>query len=577
MLNGRDVTERTNLARVLRVLSAGNRALVSAPDEASLLVEVCRTIVDVGGYPLAWVGYLGYDEARTVRPVASAGQSGYLEGIEVSWGDNEFGHGPTGRAVRSRDVQVIDDLADVANFVPWRKPAAAFGLRSSCALALQLNGEVIGALSIYAAEPGAFGPSEVDLLTEMAEDLSYGIGRARDAVSLHASEERFRALADEAPIGILETSHAGVVQYANLKFQEITGQSVEVLVGQDWHEPVHPEDARQLLALVDNARLRQKATASYRVLRADGETRHVRVLVSPKGEHPDGGFIVAVEDVTGEVQAEQAAEERSHFLEELLRAIPVPVYYKDTTLHFVGHNEAYAQSIGRPHAQVIGKSVFDIHPVELAEGFDATDRELLAHPGHAAQAEVQVPGPDGVSRSVVFHKAVFSDIAGHPAGVVGVNLDVSGIRRAEKELASTAARLQVNLKGAVAALSATTELRDPYTAGHQRRVAELACSIAGEVGFDETCTELLRTAALLHDVGKIVVPAEILAKPGRLTVIEMQLIRQHPAAGADIIGPIGFDADVADMVRQHHERIDGSGYPAGLCGGRTFPEHRSWL
>jgi putative nucleotidyltransferase with HDIG domain len=128
------------------------------------------------------------------------------------------------------------------------------------------------------------------------------------------------------------------------------------------------------------------------------------------------------------------------------------------------------------------------------------------------------------------------------------------------------------LEGTVAALSATTELRDPNTAGHQRRVAALACAVARALGWDQGRIELLRTAALLHDIGKILVPAEILAKPGRLTDIEMALIRLHAAAGAETVGPIGFDPDVATMIRQHHERLDGSGYPAGLRGTEILTE-----
>jgi putative nucleotidyltransferase with HDIG domain len=117
-------------------------------------------------------------------------------------------------------------------------------------------------------------------------------------------------------------------------------------------------------------------------------------------------------------------------------------------------------------------------------------------------------------------------------------------------------------------------MRDPYTAGHQRRVAELACAIATELGWHEAQIDSLRTAALLHDIGKIVVPAEILSKPGRLTETEMMLIRQHAAAGADIVGDIDFDGSVAEMIRQHQERLDGSGYPAGLRDGEILPEAR---
>jgi putative nucleotidyltransferase with HDIG domain len=175
---------------------------------------------------------------------------------------------------------------------------------------------------------------------------------------------------------------------------------------------------------------------------------------------------------------------------------------------------------------------------------------------------------------VLSHKAVFSDVTSKLAGIVGVNLDVTPIREAEQELAAAAAQLEATLQGPVAALSATTELRDPYTAGHQRRVAELACAIAAELGCDSARIVLLRTASLLHDVGKILVPAEILSKPGRLTKPEMQLVRQHAAAGADIVVPIGFDDDVAVMIRQHHERLDGSGYPAGLQGEQILVEAR---
>ena len=148
------------------------------------------------------------------------------------------------------------------------------------------------------------------------------------------------------------------------------------------------------------------------------------------------------------------------------------------------------------------------------------------------------------------------------------------MRRAERELAASAEKLALTLEGAVAALGATTELRDPYTAGHQRRVAELACAIGLELGWNETRLKSLRIAAVLHDIGKIVLPAEILAKPGRLNDTEMQLIHQHAAAGAEIVGSIGFERDVAEIIRQHHERLDGSGYPEGLYDGDILPEAR---
>ena len=165
-----------------------------------------------------------------------------------------------------------------------------------------------------------------------------------------------------------------------------------------------------------------------------------------------------------------------------------------------------------------------------------------------------------------------------PVGGEGVILsvvrDVSERKRAEEALVQGALQAKLALKAAVAALGATAEMRDPYTAGHQRRVAQLAGAIAAELGWADRQSETLRTAALLHDIGKIVVPAEILSKPALLTEIEMQLVRQHAAAGADTVANIDFGGTVAEVIRQHHERLDGSGYPAGLKGGDILPEAR---
>ncbi len=265
--------------------------------------------------------------------------------------------------------------------------------------------------------------------------------------------------------------------------------------------------------------------------------------------------------------------EHAHFLGELLESIPAPVFYKDAALRYVGCNEAFARFVGHPRDEVVGKSAIDVYPAELATRFEASDRALLAHPDTPLQSEMEVPGPDQRVRSVVTHKAVFSDIDGKPIGIVGVKLDVTAIRRAEEDLAASAAQLQRTLDAAIAALAATTELRDPYTAGHQRRVAELACAISVELDWPKERVESLRTAALLHDIGKIVVPAEILSRPGRLTDTEMLLVRQHATASADTVADI-FQGVIAETIRQHHERLDGSGYPAGLGGEEILPEAR---
>ena len=163
---------------------------------------------------------------------------------------------------------------------------------------------------------------------------------------------------------------------------------------------------------------------------------------------------------------------------------------------------------------------------------------------------------------------------GVPASIVGALQDVTELKAAEREALEAAARLRRMVDGAVAAMGALVETRDPYTAGHQRRVTQLAVALATELGIEGAALETLRLAGEVHDIGKMAVPAEILSKPGRLSPTELALIRVHPAAGADILAPIEFGAPVADIVRRHHERLDGSGYPDGLTGAAIPREAR---
>jgi putative two-component system response regulator len=143
-----------------------------------------------------------------------------------------------------------------------------------------------------------------------------------------------------------------------------------------------------------------------------------------------------------------------------------------------------------------------------------------------------------------------------------------------RSLSESEDKLKSTLFESITAIAATLELRDPYTAGHQRRVSDIAVAIARELGWSEQKIEGLHLAGVAHDVGKIHVPAEILSKPGKLNDIEFSIIRQHSKAGYDILKEIDFPWPIAEFVLQHHERLDGSGYPSGLKGGDILPETR---
>jgi HD-GYP domain-containing protein (c-di-GMP phosphodiesterase class II) len=156
----------------------------------------------------------------------------------------------------------------------------------------------------------------------------------------------------------------------------------------------------------------------------------------------------------------------------------------------------------------------------------------------------------------------------------GIHMQRVGIERdlSQAEQKHTLVQLRESLVGTVQAIAATVEKRDPYTAGHQRRVAELAVAIARELNFPDDQVQGISMAGIIHDLGKINVPAEILSNPGKITDIEYSLIKAHPQSGYDILKDVKFPWPIADVVLQHHERLDGSGYPQGLKDEQILPE-----
>jgi len=168
--------------------------------------------------------------------------------------------------------------------------------------------------------------------------------------------------------------------------------------------------------------------------------------------------------------------------------------------------------------------------------------------------------------------ALLEEMAGDMAyGIAGLRTEIER-DDALQRYREKSEQLLSNLSDTIQAIAATVEVRDPYTAGHQHRVADLAVAIAHELGLDEDRVYGLHLAGIVHDLGKIQIPAEILSKPGRLTAIEYAMIKQHPQAGYDILKGIQFPWPIAQIVLQHHERIDGSGYPNGLKGGEILFE-----
>ncbi|MDD5222425.1 MAG: PAS domain S-box protein [bacterium] len=249
----RDITERKaaqlrleQVNRALRMLSDCNQALVRATSEEDLLREVCRILVETGGYKMAWVGFALSDQEKTIKPVATAGmEDGYLEKAKITWADSERGGGPTGACFRTGRTCVTQDIIANPEMAPWRADALARGYRSSAALPLLADGRAIAVLNIYASDPDAFHDEEILRLEEMAGDLAFGLEalRTRDKhyrvqTALSESEARYRTIIESMAEGVILYDAQGRIFTCNKSAEEILGLSLGEIAGRTSFDPI---------------------------------------------------------------------------------------------------------------------------------------------------------------------------------------------------------------------------------------------------------------------------------------------------------------------------------------------------
>lgn len=194
------VRHRTNELRctnqALRMLCACNEAVSRMDDEQTLMQEICRTVVEIGGYRMAWVGLADNDAEQNVRPIAHRGvEDGYLQAARISWADNERGQGPTGRAIRTGQMQISGDFRTDPSLAPWREEALRRGFRRSIVLPLRQGKAVVGALNIYSSEPVTFSEAHTKVLNELAEDMAFGLTALQMRTTVRVSRDRLRTLA----------------------------------------------------------------------------------------------------------------------------------------------------------------------------------------------------------------------------------------------------------------------------------------------------------------------------------------------------------------------------------------------
>jgi PAS domain S-box-containing protein len=291
---------------------------------------------------------------------------------------------------------------------------------------------------------------------------------------------------------------------------------------------------------------------------------------------PDGRYYGRVwffRDITEIKRAQRSIIEQKRFLEILLDTIPSPVFYKDLSGQYLGCNPAFEEYLGRQKEDIIGKTGYEVALREIASKYEEQDRALFAAPGKQMY-ECKVKKADGSEREVIFTKATFQNSDGQTGGLVGIIMDISDLKQAEAEIKKTLGNLRHAFSTIVQVMVAAVEARDPYTSGHQIRSADLARAIATEMGLPGDQIDGIRMAASIHDIGKLSIPAEILSKPTNLTEIEFALIKEHAQKGFEMIKDVESPWPLAEIVHQHHERMDGSGYPRNLKGDEIIIEAR---
>ena len=242
---------------------------------------------------------------------------------------------------------------------------------------------------------------------------------------------------------------------------------------------------------------------------------------------------------------------------------------------YVSVNPALARMIGYDTPEELMKGVTDLSKQGYVNPEDRVRyKKIIEEQGIIQEFETQHYKKDGSIIWISINARTVKGEAGKLLYYEGTIEDITSSKLAEEELQKTLEKLRKSLSGTIKTMSLIVETRDPYTAGHQRKVSSLAWVIAQEMGLSNDTVDTIRMAGIIHDIGKISVPAEILSKPGILTKIEMSLIKVHSQSGYDILKDAGLPYPIAEIVLQHHERLDGSGYPQGLKDGQILLESR---
>jgi len=436
-------------SRILNMLRDCNQALVRINNEQEMLDELCRIIVGLGGYRLAWIGFKEQDQAKSVQPTAYHGrEEGYLESIDITWADMEKGRGPTGTAIRTGKPSFAMDIMTDPDFAPWRAEAIKRGYRSSGAFPLIYRGNVIGALNVYSAEKGAFDESEIHLLSELAGDVAFGIESLRVQKELERSEAKYTDLYENAPDMFASVEYAtGIIIQCNEKLVTASGYDRDEIVGHSMFELYCPDchDKIRNEVLPEFMKTGTVTDAELILQKKDGLL--IDVSLNATAVRDENGEILfsrsILRDITDRKRAEQELRESEATLRMSQRIAHVGSWEMDLSNQKIRWSDETYRIFGQDKERfepTFEKFMSMVHPDDRKKisGFRFGSMEK----DRTYRMEMRIIRPDGSER--VIENQFYAEFgkSGGPARLVGTNLDITELKLAREMILLNSKRFE---------------------------------------------------------------------------------------------------------------------------------------
>jgi PAS domain S-box-containing protein len=393
---------------------------------------------------------------------------------------------------------------------------------------------------------------------------------------LQESEKYFKEITENSSDIIIITDKNGAIKYCSRSVERFTGYKPGELIGRNALKLIHPDDVKRAISDFGKAILSADSAIpnAFRIVHKDGSERYFDGLGRNLLDNPAiAGFIMNVRDMTERKKAEvllQASEERSRELAELL---PETVFEMNLQGMLTFVNMRAVNMFGYTRQEFIqGLAALDTVIPDDREQAQKNIQRILHGENFGSQEYTMLRKDGGTFPALIRTTVIIRH--GKPDGLRGTVVDITERKKAEEKLKETLERLRKAIGATIQVMVSAIERRDPYTAGHQSRSATLARTIATEMGLPQEKIEGIRIASSIHDIGKLSIPAEILSKPTKLSELEFALIKEHSRQGYEILKNVESSWALAEIVYQHHERMDGSGYPRNLKGDDILLEAR---